>query len=260
MKRHPFHQKAAYLLAVVIWLLIWQMLSMKVNRVVFLPSPFEVGTAFLRIGTTREFYASAGNSLLHVLCGFLLAVFVGSLLAVLSYSSRVLKIFITIPIKLIQATPVASFTILALVWISSKRLSVLVSFLMVLPTITINIEQGLLETDQHLLEMALVFRMSFRRKIRYIYLPAVLPYFLSACSIGVGMSWKSGIAAEIIGIAKYSIGNQLYQAKLYLITPELFAWTFTIVGISIFMEYITVSIIGWIRKRLEGKKKERKDG
>ncbi len=251
-------RKIEYLFAIIIWIGIWQVFSIRVDRMIFLPSPFEVGKAFLRIGKTGEFYASAGNSLLHVFSGFFLAVIVGSLLAVLSFSHRFFQAFLQVPIKLIQATPVASFTILALVWISSKHLSILVSFLMVFPTITINVKQGLLEADQKLLEMAQVYHMSYIRKIRYIYLPAVMPYFLSACSIGVGMSWKSGIAAEVIGITKHSIGNQLYQAKLYLMTPELFAWTFVIVFISLLVEYGVVQLIGLWKKQLEGTTEEEK--
>ena len=250
MKNNPWIR---YFVAGFIWLGIWQILSVQVNRTVFLPSPIKVGKALIQIGKTEEFYASIGNSLLHVLSGFLLAVIVGSFLAVCSYFNRWLQALIQVPIKLIQATPVASFTILSLVWISSKHLSILVSFLMVLPTVAINIRQGLLETDRKLLEMAVVYRMSWIRKVRYLYLPSVLPYFLSACSIGVGMSWKSGIAAEVIGITRHSIGNQLYQAKLYLMTPELFAWTFVIIGISIVVEYGTVQIIRIWKRRLEGK-------
>ena len=245
--------KIRYFFAICIWMGIWQIFSMRINRRIFLPSPIEVGKALIQIGKTGEFYAAAGNSLVHVLSGFLLAVTVGSLLAVLSYQNQWLRIFIQVPVKLIQATPVASFTILALVWISSKHLSILVSFLMVLPTITINVERGLLETKQELLEMAQVYQMPLMRRIRYIYLPSVMPYFLSACSIGVGMSWKSGIAAEVIGISKHSIGNQLYQAKLYLMTPELFAWTFAVIGISILMEQGMVRLIEIWKKRLEGK-------
>lgn len=245
--------KIRYFFVICIWLGIWQIFSMRINRRIFLPSPIEVGKALIQIGKTGEFYAAAGNSLVHVLSGFLLAVTVGSLLAVLSYQNQWLRIFIQVPVKLIQATPVASFTILALVWISSKHLSILVSFLMVLPTITINVERGLLETKQELLEMAQVYQMPLMRRIRYIYLPSVMPYFLSACSIGVGMSWKSGIAAEVIGISKHSIGNQLYQAKLYLMTPELFAWTFAVIGISILMEQGMVRLIEIWKKRLEGK-------
>lgn len=255
MKEYRWKRKIIHLFAVVVWLGIWQMLSMWVNHTVFLPSPIDVGKALIRISQTGEFYASAGNSLLHVLSGFLLAIIIGSIFAVLSYWNPWFQALIQIPVKLIQATPVASFTILALVWISSKYLSVLVSFLMVFPTVTINVRQGLLEADQELLEMAFVYRMSLGRKIRYIYLPSVLPYFLSACSIGVGMSWKSGIAAEVIGIARHSIGNQLYQAKLYLMIPELFAWTFVIIGISIAMECGMLRFMKEIKRRMEGSKK-----
>ena len=39
------------------------------------------------------------------------------------------------------------------------------------------------------------------------------------------MAFKSGIAAEVIGVPDFSIGANLYEAKIYLDTASLFAWT-----------------------------------
>ena len=74
--------------------------------------------------------------------------------------------------------------------------------------------------------------MPFARRLRGIYLPAVLPHFRSAASLGLGLCWKSGVAAEVIGIPGGSIGEKLYKAKVYLATPDLFAWTVAIVLLS----------------------------
>ena len=104
-----------------------------------------------------------------------------------------------------------------------------------------------MQTDIKLLEMAELFRISALKKFVYIYVPATLPFILSACSLATGMAWKAGVAAEIIGLAKNSIGNELYKAKLYLMTPELFAWTIVIVLLSILCE----SVIKFTAKLIE---------
>jgi NitT/TauT family transport system permease protein len=145
--------------------------------------------------------------------------------------------------RLIKAMPVASFIILALLWINSSNLSVLISFLMVIPIIYSNVKLGLKSADEKLLQMAKVYQISRRKKIIAIYIPAVTPYFIAAVSVGLGFCWKAGIAAEVIGNPVGSIGNRLYEAKLYLMTEELFAWTTVIIIISILFENVVMSLL-----------------
>ena len=78
-----------------------------------------------------------------------------------------------------------------------------------------------------------------------------MPYFLAACSVSLGLAWKSGIAAEVIGIPDGSIGEKLYKAKLYLNSTDLFAWTVAIVVVSIVVEKLFLMIIRRIYRRLE---------
>ena len=150
----------------------------------------------------------------------------------------------------IKATPVASFIILVLLWFSSKNLSVIISMLMVFPVIYLNTLEGIKSTDQKLIEMAKVFRMPLLKRILYIYLPSVIPFFVSACSVSLGLCWKSGIAAEVIGIPDGSIGELLYSAKIYLQTAELLAWTVIIVVISVLFEKLFMALLRWIVKKL----------
>ena len=105
------------------------------------------------------------------------------------------------------------------------------------------LEAGLQSTDPKLLEMAVVFRMPVWRKIRFIYLPALVPYLVSGCRIALGMSWKSGAAAEVIGLPEHSIGEHLYMAKIYLETADLFAWTLVIILVSAVFEQIVLFLI-----------------
>jgi len=143
----------------------------------------------------------------------------------------------------VKTVPVASFIILALVWLSSRSLSFFISFLMVFPPVYLNVLEGICQTDRKLLEMAKVFRVPLWRRVRGIYLSAVLPYFRAAVSLGLGLCWKAGIAAEVIGLPAGSLGERLYTAKVYYMTPDLFAWTAVIVAVSVVFERLFLGLM-----------------
>ncbi len=225
------------------WIIVWQVLSIYINNKIFLASPINVLKSFASLCQSKESWLAILSTSLKIASGFFLAVFCGILLSILVYRSILLKEITTVFMQTIKSIPVASFVILALLWVKAKNLSLLISFLMVLPIIYTNVIKGIQATDASLLQMAKVFRIPYLRKIRYIYLPSVTPYFVSACSVGLGFCWKSGIAAEIISLAQHSIGRQLYEAKLYLDTEGLFAWTIIIVMISAIFEKLIMAMI-----------------
>ena len=136
----------------------------------------------------------------------------------------------------IQTVPVASFIVIALLWLSSRRISAFIAFLMVLPVLYANALQGIREADPQLLEMARVFRLSGMRRVRCIILPSLAPYLKSACHVALGLCWKAGVAAEVMAVANRSVGGMLYDAKVYLETSDLFAWTVLLVAVSILFE------------------------
>ena len=137
----------------------------------------------------------------------------------------------------VKAVPVASFVILVLLWVSSRELSIVISFLMALPVVYTNVLEGIEQTDPALLEMAEVFGIRGWERVRLVYASQVLPYVRAAISLGLGLSWKAGIAAEVIGLPDFTIGEHLYDAKVYLDTPSLFAWTVAIVALSALVEW-----------------------
>jgi len=183
--------------------------------------------------------------------GVLFGTFAGVFLAFFASQWRPIDVLLWPYMAAVKSTPVASFVILCLLWLGAARLSVFISFLMVLPVIYTNMLQGIKSTDKKLLEMAAVFRVPIRRKLFYIYIPGVKSYFLSATGVAIGFAWKAGIAAEVIGIPKGSIGERLYEAKIYLNSAELFAWTLVIVVISVVFEKIFLAVVKRIYKRME---------
>ena len=245
MRITPLFKNKYFTTATVIlfWLAVWQFFSNKIASHILFASPLQVVEALWQLVRSKDFWGAILFSTQRIAGGFFLALVCGILLAVLSAASRLFRLLLTPLIRLMKAVPVVSFVILALLWIKSKNLSILIAFVMVLPVIYTNVLQGIDGADKKLLEMASVFRMSALNKVRYIYIPAILPALVSACSVSLGFCWKSGIAAEVIGLPTGSIGEKLYEAKLYLMTGELFAWTAVIVLVSVAFEKLVMLLI-----------------
>ncbi|SFG36332.1 NitT/TauT family transport system permease protein [Oribacterium sp. WCC10] len=221
---------------VLIWLFVWQLISVTVHNKVLLVGPVETVGALSKMFLTEEYRSSIAFSLMRIIGGFFLGSILGILLAWASYRVKMIEDFLEPAILVLKAVPVASFVILLLIWAGNKILAFYISMLVVLPVLYLNTLGGLKATDVKLLEMAEVFRMPSLRRIRYIYMPSVYPYLRTGLQMALGMAWKSGVAAEVIGQPLGSMGNGLYQAKIYLETAELFAWTISIIFVSFLME------------------------
>ena len=239
MTKNP-PQNRMKLWAVFFWLLVWQGASMALDHMLevnfLLPSPVAALTRLGELALTGAFWRAVGHSALRIIGGFLLSCLAASALAVPASRWTWVRDLMSPLVAAVKAVPVASFIILALVWLDSRSLSLFIAFLMVFPPIYLNMLEGIRQTDRKLTEMARVFRVPLWRRIRGIYLPQVLPYFRAAVSLALGLCWKAGIAAEVIGLPAGSLGEQLYQAKVYYMTPDLFAWTAVIVAVSMVFE------------------------
>lgn len=237
--------------AIVFWLLVWEIASLAIGEELFLPSPSSVVFRLVSLIPEAEFWTSILFTLERILVGFLLALLSASVASGLSYRFRIVEILLDPAIRIIRATPVASIVILVLVWVRSRNLSVVISFLMVFPIIYTNILEGLKSTDKDLLEAAAVYRIKGLKKLRYIYIPSLSSYIQSAISISLGLAWKSGIAAEVIGLPDGSIGERVYEAKIYLSTPDLFAWTIVIIILAFLFEHFFLFVSGRLLKECE---------
>ena len=237
--------------AVAFALVLWQVVAMLLNETLLMATPIRVVKELCTLIFEAVFWGAIWFSFKRIVLGFFIALSVGALLAVCAARFHILETLLWPFISIIKATPVASFIILCRVWLNSKNLSVVISFLMVVPIIYTNVLQGILSTDTKLLEMAYVFKMSWGKQFVYIYLPQLKSYLISACSVSLGIAWKSGVAAEVIGVPGGSIGERLYQAKLYLNSPELFAWTAVIIVVSVIFEKLILQLLKRLYKRLE---------
>ena len=204
-------RKTLRTLAVVLfWLLIWQLAAALAGQELLLPSPLRVARELIRLAGGAEFWLTVAQSIRRVLTGIVSAVLLGILLALLTHKSAVLRALLSPVMTLVKSTPVASFIILALVWLGRDVVPPVIAALMVLPVVWANVSQGLDGIDPQLLELAQVCRLPRGRVFRRITLPSVLPHLRAALCSALGLGWKAGVAAEILTVPARSIGKRIY--------------------------------------------------
>ena len=236
------------LLATAFWLAVWQIASLSLPKLLF-AGPAQTVQSLLFMLRKADFWLSILFSVSKIAGGFILAFALGCLLAVLAHRIALARMLLEPAVQVMKSVPVACFVVVALIWVRSAWISVLTAFFVVFPAVYINLQQGLQNTDEKMLEMAQVFRLTAGKRLRAVWLPAVLPYLLSACRVSVGMALKAGVAGEIIGLPRWSIGEQLYLSKLYLNTADLFAWSLTILALSLVLEKLLVRAASSLEKK-----------
>lgn len=225
------------------WLLLWQLAAVCTDNHILLVGPLQVLGALGENIRQPDFWRIVGCSFARIGSGFGCALAAGLVLGACSYRYRLVEEILAPLMETLKSIPVASFVVLLLIWFGSSKLSFFISFLIVFPNVYVNTVEGLRSTDPKLLEMAAVFQMPAWNRLWYLYRPALLPYLMGCLKISLGMSWKSGVAAEVIGLPDYSLGERLYMSKIYLDTAGLFAWTLTVILLSFLFEKAVLRLL-----------------
>ena len=218
------------------YLALWAVLARAVNQPLLLPTPLSVLQKLLTLLPNPMFYRTLGATLTRTMLAYGLGIACAVVLGALCARFRVADLLIAPLLSAVRATPVTSFIVLALVWLSSPRVPVLTGFLMTLPVVYSALIQAIRAIDPKLLEMAKLYGFGRSKTLRHVIIPAVLPAFVQSCLAAIGLCWKAVVAAEVIGVPKMAVGSRLYEAKIYLETESLLAWTLTIVLLSVLLE------------------------
>ena len=240
------------LLILAFWVGVWALLAVWVDRALLLPGPWTVAKRLAALVVTAEFWRITAVSLGRIMLGAVLAIVTGAAAAAVTCRFRLLRALLSPLLTTIRATPVPSFILLVLIWVGRDILPCVVVLLMVLPVVWANVAAGIEATDPRLLEMARVYQFPPWRTVWRVYVPSVMPHFLSACRTSLGLAWKAGVAAEVLTVPVRSIGRMLYEAKLYLETVDLFAWTAAVVLCSLVIEKLLAAVISRLERQKGG--------
>lgn len=237
------------------WIGLWQLLAMAVDNTLLLPSVDETLSTLFNLLGEGEFYVNIGWTFFRCVLSMVISFVTGMTAAWLAYRKDFLRSFFTLPVGFFKAVPVMAIVIYVILLVESDWVAVIVCFLMCFPIVYTNVLSGLDAMDSKLLEVACVYRLSGVQKIKFFYLPCIMPQIKAAVRLIAGLSWKAVVAAEVLSIPKYSLGYEMIIAKNYLQTSTLFSYIIVIVALSLVMEkLIDIILKRWNYKGYEGSK------
>ncbi len=229
--------------AVLAWLALWQLASTAFSQPLFLPGPLEVTGSLAGLLASPSFWQKVCFSAVRVLGGMLGAYAAALALAALSHRLATVRAFLRVPLVVMKATPVVCVVVLLLLWLGSANVSVAAVFLMALPAVYFSALEGLDAPDDGTAEMLRLHGVGGFRLALASTWQRLLPFISASSESVVGMSWKAGVAAELIGVPAGSIGERIYQAKLLLETGDLIAWTLVVIALAAACERIFVWLL-----------------
>lgn len=238
------------ILVALLWLAIWQVAYYMVNSSLILPSPYGVFKRLSVLIVEADFMRSVVWSVFRVVLSLVFSTVLGIVLGIGAYFSKAVRAVLSPAMLTIKSAPVVSFIVLAMLWVRSDWVPVVIAILMCLPVIWGNVLQGLGAVDEGLLEMASLYNVNRVKIFKALYLKSVFPYLNAALLTCLGLGFKVTVAAEVLSSPKYAIGYKLYASKLYLDTEEAYAWTIVILLLSMVFEV-------WLRYAL--KQRQRKE-
>lgn len=225
------------------WLAVWMLVAALVAQPLILPGPGAVVVSLLRLACDGGTWAILVGSGARILGGLALAAVCGGVLAGASVRSRTFARLVAPALSFVKATPVACVVVLLLIWLGSARVSIAAVFLMALPGVYFSLVEGLAQVDKPLEQMLRLHGVRGWRLFCAHTWREVLPFVLSCAKAVIGMSWKAGVAAELIGMATGTVGERIYQAKLLIETADLLAWTVLVVAASWACERVLVWLL-----------------
>lgn len=246
---HQNHRKKGGVVAILLFLVVWQLLYFGIDNEILLSSPMGVGIQLINDIREKEFWDTVWMSMQKIIAGFFFAFFLGFFLAVCAFFCTFLQVLFAPFLSVMKAIPVASFVVLLLIWTGSENLSVWISFLVVLPGIYESTLSGFAHADKKMLEMTKVYQVGHYYRWFYVYRLSVLSYLKNIAKTTAGMAWKSGVAAELIGTPRGSLGEQIYLSKIMLDTQGILSWTVVVILLSSIFEQLLLFLLELFSKQ-----------
>lgn len=227
--------------SVFMMLVIWKLVSVSFGSDFILPSPEKTLRSVLSIIGDVGFLNVAGATILRGVAGFAIACLLGIGAGIAAGLSSWFNAFMAPVVVTVRSTPVVAFILLALIWLDSDSVPVFIAVLTMFPIVYSNVVEGIRSVDEKLIEMADFYKVSKRRVVRAVYIPAIAPFMVSGISTAVGIGWRAIIVGEVLSQPKYGIGTDMHAAQIYLKVDLLIAWTV----LAVLLSWLFERLIRW---------------
>jgi ABC-type nitrate/sulfonate/bicarbonate transport system ATPase subunit/ABC-type nitrate/sulfonate/bicarbonate transport system permease component len=206
-------------------LVVWEVIARSVNKPEIVPPAFRLLGALGEAALSDGFCRALGTTVLRGLAGISFSLAAAGGFAFLFFRYRRLYDFSRPAFVIMRSVPVASFILLALIYLHPGSIPLLIAFLVMFPLLTENIARGLFQLQPGLKAMADTFLIKGRNRLLHIYYPQLKPFLFSGLASAMGYGWRAIIMGEALSQCAFGIGSEMKRAQAFIDAPGLIAWT-----------------------------------
>ena len=225
------------LVTVAVILLLWSVAALAVNSEYILPSVGETVTALFGLFKSAEFYRAFFGTLLRSVIAFAISFLLAFTAAFSAYKSEKAKKALRPFIVIVRALPTIAIVLLLIVWVNSAIAPIIVTFLVVFPTVYNNLYAALCGIDNDLNEMCTVFGVSDKKRLKKVVFPQIAPEFIAAAGAGLTLNLKLMVAAEVLSQTANCMGYLLNTSKIYFEISTMLALVIVTVVTGLIVEW-----------------------
>lgn len=203
-----------------------------------LPKISMVWQAFLEMLQSGQLWKDLSVTLSRVVKGYLLSALLGMILGSLMGMSKTVAYLLQPTVTVIRQIPIIAWIPLIILWCGIGELSKIVVIVMAaFFPIMMNTMSGISSTPAGYIEVAQLYKLSFFKTFRKVYLPHALPQILVGLKLGLGISWMAVVAAELIASLS-GIGYRMSNARSLMQSDVVIVCMILIGLIGILMDKI----------------------
>ncbi len=217
---------------------LWAAAAQAVDSEYILPTVGETFTALLELFKSEEFYRAFSGTLLRSFIAFFISYVLAFFAALCSYKSEKAKRLLSPLIVIIRALPTIAIVLLLIVWTNSRVAPVIVTMLVIFPTLYNNFYAALCGIDKELNEMCKVFGVKNAERLKKVVFPQIAPELISAAGAGLTLNLKLMVAAEVLAQTARSMGYLLNTSKIYFEIPTMLALVLITVITGLIIEFL----------------------
>ena len=187
--------------------IVWAVASLAVNNEYILPSVIQTAKEFAMLFCQAEFYLALTSTLVRSFLAFVFAFVLGGVCAILAFKMPCFLKVIQPVIAIIRALPTIAIVLLLLFWTNSKIAPIVVTTLVVLPTVYTQIINALFGLDKTVAEAGRVDGADEKQVFLNVELPQIMPTVYDTIGSGFSLNFKLMVAAEVIAQTANSLAQ-----------------------------------------------------
>ncbi|WP_375002396.1 ABC transporter permease [Aeromicrobium sp. CTD01-1L150] len=212
-----------------------------------LPGPVAVSERLINVVLYEDFVRHMAATIARVMTGLVASLSIATVLGIAMGLSRNAERFLDGLILLGRVMPGLAWALLALMVVGvSGRAPIFAVLLAVTPLLTLQIWEATKALDSDLFRMARVFDATRMMVFRQVVVPATLPSIVGGAKLGLTLSWKVVVLAELFGVTS-GVGAEINRNFQIFSLDGVLAWALAFGAVMALVEY---AIIGPIYSRL----------